>query len=97
MRSHLPHRKDANHREIAQAFERLGCFVFDTSAVGGGYPDIVAATGEDVLMVEIKTPKGKLTNQQIDFIRRWPGTIHIISTVEQVAELVRKTLKERAA
>lgn len=82
-------RVDANHGEIVKVLRRLGWRVLDTSRAGDGFPDLVAyhlATGE-LRLVEVKTPKGKLTaGQQRLLDEGWP--IVTCRSVEQAAELL---------
>lgn len=98
MRSHLPHRKDANHVEIKSALESVGFTVWDTHMVGGGFPDMVAAKAGVAFLVEVKTPKGKLNADQVEFIARWPGRVEILTGVNDVIALVKRFgEQERAA
>lgn len=91
-RSNLPHRTDANHAEIVQAFEQLGCSVFSTHAVGGGFPDLAVGCNGRTLLVEIKTERGDLTKAQREFIEQWKGdTIHIVCDTDDVIALVNQT------
>lgn len=61
-------RTDANHSEIRTAFRRLlgDKRVFDSSAVGDGFADLVCQYGGLTLLVEVKTERGKLTKAQKD-------------------------------
>lgn len=93
MRSHLPHRKDANHNEIAGYFTDLGCSVFDASKFGDGFPDIVVGFCGQNHLVEIKTPSGELTPAQEGLIERWRGTITVVGTKEDVIAMVQKYRK----
>jgi hypothetical protein len=90
MRSHLPHKRDANHDEIAQAFRSLGCSVFDASAVGDGFPDLVVGVMRLNLLVEVKDAKGDLTEDQVKFMGDWRGTVVIVRNVDDVAYAVRE-------
>lgn len=82
-------RRDANHGEITEAFEALGCTVHDTHEVGGGFPDIVVGLVGVNVLVEIKTANGKLEGSQIGFIERWRGCKpYIVQTHADVIALV---------
>lgn len=89
MRSHLPHRKDANHGEIKRALEMAGYSVQELHAVGNGVPDLLAAKLGDTFLVEIKTAKGKLNKAQVDFIAGWKGRVEILTSVDDVIALER--------
>lgn len=95
MRSRLPHKRDSNHAEIARTFEQLGCSVFDTSAMGDGFPDLVVGLVGLSLLIEIKTPDGKLTPAQESLIERWRAPIYVVGNVEDVAGLVQRIRRER--
>ena len=53
----MPHyrkRVDANQAAIVQAMRALGWYVFDASSVGRGFPDLIAAKGGAIVLVEVK-------------------------------------------
>ena len=82
-------RVDANHGEIVAEFRRLGCAVESLAGVGKGVPDLlVCAHGRNEL-VEVKTEKGKLTEDQARWFRKWPAPVHVVRSTEDVAQLVR--------
>ena len=59
------HRRDANHHELVELANYLGAFVFDTSQVGRGVPDLfVYYRPLGWFPVEIKAGKGKLREGQ---------------------------------
>lgn len=95
MRSRLPHKRDANHAEITQAFQQLGCTVFDASALGDGFPDLVVGLVKQNLLVECKTKDGELTPPQQRLIEEWRGEIHVVDSPEMATTLVQ--LVRRAA
>ena len=47
-------RTDRTHSEVIDALRRSGWFVFDTSRIGKGFPDAVAARAGRVRLCEIK-------------------------------------------
>ena len=47
-------RVDANHTEIIATLRTLGWYVHDTSRLGGGFGDAVAARRGKLRMIEIK-------------------------------------------
>lgn len=84
----MRHRTDNNHKQVKAAFEKFGCAVLDLSQVGGGCPDLlVGCSGSDYL-VEVKFDKGKISESQREFARRWPAPIYVCRTMEGVADLV---------
>lgn len=70
-------RLDANHAEIKGAFEKLGFEVFDSSRVGGGFPDLVVfhQATQRLMLVEVKTPKGRVKTTQERFREKFPVVI----------------------
>lgn len=57
-------RVDANHGEIRDALRKCGWLVMDTSACGGGVPDLLVWKPGRVLLVEVKVRKGTYTPAQ---------------------------------
>ena len=59
-------RTDANHAEIRTAFRQMlgDEAVCDTSKAGFGIGDLIVTYGGIVMLIEIKTEKGKLTKAQ---------------------------------
>lgn len=88
-RSRLPHKRDRNQPEIVSAFESMGCTVFDSSAMGNGFPDLVVGMPGKSLLVEVKMPKGKFTTDQVRFFKSWAGQYDSVSSVNDVIDLVK--------
>jgi hypothetical protein len=83
-------RVDANHKAVANTFQRLGWRWLDLSRVGGGAPDGLAwkpASGR-FLLVEVKTPRGKQNVQQRAFAALWP--VVVIRSVDEVIAVDRE-------
>lgn len=92
-----PRRIDNNQREIVREFRRYGWSVAIISSLGAGIPDlIVGATLGDrkyTALIEVKDgskpPSArKLTACEEIFRRDWLGDYHIITSVEDVANLI---------
>jgi len=90
-------RTDANHSEIVKAFRELGCSVFDTSRVAGGFPDIIVGKNGVTVLVEIKADsKKKFTAAQDMFMLNWKGsTVSRIQDLEGVVTLVNMLNKDK--
>ena len=71
-----------------RALRLAGCLVTDLSQVGRGVPDLlVKLPGGQLLLIEVKAPKGKLTPDQIKFQGQgWP--VAIVRSPDEVAGLV---------
>lgn len=83
-------RVDANHSLIVKTLRDLGCSVFDTSRVAGGFPDLVVGINRVTCLVEIKADeKAKFTPAQEAFMLNWQGsTVARIDSVDAAIRLV---------
>jgi len=79
---------DANQAEIVAALRAVGVSVQSLATVGKGCPDLLAARGADTWVIEVKGPKGKLTPDQIEFLKNWRGVVHIVRTVDEALSIV---------
>ena len=66
---------DANQAEVVEALRKVGVQVEII-----GFPvDLLCCDQRGRLsLIEIKTEDGRLTKQQVEFIQRWPGEVHIV-------------------
>ena len=86
-------RTDHNHQEIINALKKVGCTVSDTSAVGGGFPDLVAGIKGINYMIEVKdgnkSPSRRtLTDAQVRFHILWRGHISVVKNIEEAIAVV---------
>ena len=82
-------RTDANHAEIVKAFEDMKCPVQSLAYIGGGCPDLLVLIAGRNYLVEVKSPKGKLTPFQETWIGNWVGgDVAIIRSVDEAIDLV---------
>lgn len=81
---------DANQAEIVGALRSCSVSV---EIIGKPVDLLLCCRGETSLM-EVKNPDGKdeLTKEQIEFIARWPGKVHIARSKE---EAIRAVLGEK--
>ena len=84
-------RTDNNHSEIVKTLRQLGCSVFDSSRVAGGFPDLVVGRNRITCLVEIKAnEKAKFTSAQEMFMLNWRGsTVVRINDVDGAIRLVK--------
>lgn len=93
---HRRNRRDCNHAEIVEAFQRLGWSVLDTAEMGRGVPDLVIGDrSHGTHMVEIKNTKtyyGRkgLSKSQKAFTERWQGAVYVVTSLDDVVALTRK-------
>jgi hypothetical protein len=86
-------RKDANHDELSDAARRLGWYVVDTYQFAQyipGWPDAVWAREGRTVLVEYKTPSGRLTKDERLFQATWPGEYVVVRSVEDVIAVTKE-------
>jgi len=93
-------RKDANHNAIQDVFVRLGWSVADTSQLGSGFPDLVAAKHGETVLVEIKDGSKppshrKLTEDELAFKGRWQGWYAEVASENDVYALHGRLLRKQ--
>lgn len=79
---------DANHSRIVATLRAAGISVYDTSAVGRGFPDLVCGYGGRTYVVEVKdgakyASQRRLTGPQEVFRASWLGCYKVLETEEQ--------------
>ena len=88
-------RVDANHAQIVQALRSCGWTVLDTSRLGRGFPDLLAARGGRVELIEVKDGEKALSRQRAttaekrvyDELASAGVRVRYVNRVEQVATL----------
>lgn len=82
---------DKNQPAIVAALRQIGVAV---EIIGKPMDLLIWHRGEYAL-IEIKNPDGfdRLTKDQVEFMARWPGKIHVVRSVE---EAVRAVVGEKA-
>jgi hypothetical protein len=85
--------RDGNHKEITQALEKIGCSVYDASAVGGSFPDLVVGKHGITMLIEVKTPKGRLKEGQEKWHSEWKGHTCIVRSPMEAVEAVQHHVK----
>lgn len=77
-------KRDENEGAIIAALEAMGCLVkrIDTPA------DLLVNHHGTVLLVEVKTRTGRLTDDQRAFAEHWP--LHIVKSPEDAIALVQR-------
>ena len=73
---------------IVEALRKVGASVVSLASIGQGCPDLLACKGDRLWLIEVKGPKGTLTDDQKRFILNWSGTVHIIRTPDEALKLV---------
>jgi len=83
------HRKDDNHKSIAEAFRRCGWIVTDTSWSRGRLLDMIIdrRKGEHYYVEVKKNDKSIMTTLEMKFIHEHPGLCKLVWSIEQVLEM----------
>ena len=74
-------RVDRNHAAIREGLRKLGYTVWDTSRLGGGFPDLLVWDKRRLILVEVKMPGERLTVDELAFHKLFP--VAIVHTVEE--------------
>ena len=89
---------DANQAEIVAALRKAGVSVWVTSAVGQGFPDLVAGYRGITYAFECKRPRapgqpaGELTDDQRLFFLEWRGQAAIVRSAAEALRVVGATV-----
>jgi len=81
------HKIDTNQPAIVLALRKAGLSVAITSALGDGFPDIVAGKDGVNYLLEIKNGKAGLTDDEVKFSRGWLGHYAIVRSVQEAYEV----------
>lgn len=83
---------DSNQQDIIVALETIGCSVYDASRVGT-IPDLIVGFRGCTLLMEVKTPKGKLKPSQIQWHEDWNGHSCVVRSPMQAIEAATEYVK----
>ncbi len=90
---------DVNQAEIVAALRAAGVAVFDCSALGGGFPDLLALHRTRLTLLEVKRPgppsAQQLTPAETRFATIFP--VVVVTTPAEALEAVGFQLDERTA
>ena len=76
---------DKNQAEVVEALRKCGVAV---EIIGFPVDLLCCDQLGHLSLVEIKTEEGRLTKQQVEFIARWPGDVHIVRGPEEALRAV---------
>lgn len=81
---------DNNQKQIVKFLRNIGATVFDCSAIGRGFPDIVVGIFGKNYLFEIKNPEyyWQLTPGERQFHDSWKGSAFIVETIEDVKRII---------
>lgn len=82
-------RSDNNQASIVKDFRSMGCSVVDLHSLGRGVPDLLVGFRGFNLLVEVKSEKGILTKDQIDWQKIWKGDlVFVVRKTDDVIRLI---------
>lgn len=86
-------RIDRNQPEIVRALRGAGAAVETLAAVGKGVPDLLVCFRRVLYLLEVKDgsrppSRRKLTDDQVEWHRLWPGPIHVVKNVTEALESI---------
>jgi len=84
---------DGNQADVVDALRKAGIAVRSMAAVGQGFPDLLCAFRDVLVLLEVKDgslppSERKLTKQEAEFVAAWPKTYVVTSGDEAVAVVV---------
>ena len=79
-------RRDGNEKSIIDALRAAGCSVQALSAKG--VPDLLVGFQGRTYLMEVKTPRGKLTTDEEAWIGNWQGQVRIVRSIEEALGVV---------
>jgi hypothetical protein len=79
----MPKRTDATQQAIVEALRGVGATVVSLHTVGHGVPDLLVAWRHRLYLIECKSPGGKLTPDQREFIKTWGSFVYVCEMPEQ--------------
>lgn len=82
---------DANQGEITKALTEAGYTWVDTHALGHGFPDLmVQARNGALVLLEVKTADGRMTDDEKLFFTQWRGSpIYVVRTAGDALSVLR--------
>ena len=80
-------RRDSNEASIVRVFQDMGCIVFRLDRPVDLLVYVFKSLSERLLLVEVKTPNGKINEKQSEFIAEgWP--VHVVRSEDDAINLV---------
>jgi hypothetical protein len=80
---------DLNHTEVVNALRAAGCTVQSLAEVGDGCPDLLVGYRGTTWLLEVKSPGGSVTEDQVQWLARWRGgCTRVVYSPEQALAVV---------
>ena len=98
MSPRLRPRVDTTHGEIVAALRAVGASVQSLASIGKGCPDVLCSFRMRWYVLELKSPGGKLTPDECDWIQAARAEVHVCDSVEAALAAIGATqYRERSA
>ena len=81
-------RVDNTQPVIVRALRDCGWTVLDLSGVGHGCPDIIVGAAGVNVALELKSPRGGLTPDQVEWHADWRGQVAVAHTPDEAIAIV---------
>lgn len=82
-------RRDDNQAEIVEALRKAGYQVIDLASTGDGIPDLMVVSKYlRIVLIEVKTSGGKLTEPEKRFFADFRGPVRIARSAEEAIEIM---------
>lgn len=83
-------RTDANQTEIVAALRGIGAHVQSLADVGKGCPDLLVSFRGAWFVFELKSPGGKLTDDERDWHNAARASVFVVFNAEQAGAILEK-------
>lgn len=86
--SRYARRVDENQAEVVKAIRQIGAVVTHLHTLGGGVPDLLVSFRQRWFLMEVKTEKGELTPDQVEWIAEQRAPVYVVSSPLQAVQFL---------
>jgi hypothetical protein len=79
---------DKQQAEIVFALRAVGCKVYPTHRLGGGFPDLFTLYKDQPLLLEIKSKGGRMTPEEQDFYNQYQACTVVVYSVDEALRAI---------
>jgi hypothetical protein len=88
---------DNTHVEIVKALRKIGAWVLSLAAIGNGCPDLLVAFRGVWILLEVKSPEGKLSAGQVAWHAAVPAPVFVVTSAAEAVLCVVEAARPPAA
>jgi hypothetical protein len=81
-------RVDSNQAEIVDALRKAGARVWDCHRYGGGFPDLLILYHGAILLIEVKSKGGRMTEEEQVFYNEYQEGMVVVYSAEEALEAI---------